>query len=175
MESGMEVKDPKKGIIDLIMKKTAFILIPKVLTHFQVTQLYVVFSQRKQLSPTNRHASFSTPDAIPSADQVRITPSLRSQRGSVWTKNKVTFDHWEAEVTFRVSGRGRMGADGLVRRHRLQQWSEFKLHLLYKRLQVNTSLRRITCLILEFASSFPSWITEMGQKIFRIIINLKSC
>lgn len=58
----------------------------------------------------------SAPDAIPSADQVRITPSLRSQRGTVWTKNRVNFEHWEAEVTFRVSGRGRMGADGLVRR-----------------------------------------------------------
>ncbi|XP_034048317.1 protein ERGIC-53 [Thalassophryne amazonica] len=55
-----------------------------------------------------------TGSAIPSADQVRITPSLRSQRGSVWTKNKVDFQHWEAEVTFRVSGRGRMGADGLA-------------------------------------------------------------
>ncbi|XP_056288874.1 protein ERGIC-53 [Pseudoliparis swirei] len=53
-------------------------------------------------------------NAIPSADQVRITPSLRSQKGSVWTKNKVNFAHWEAEVTFRVSGRGRMGADGLA-------------------------------------------------------------
>lgn len=58
----------------------------------------------------------SISDAIPSADQVRITPSLRSQRGTVWTKNKVNFEHWEAEVTFRVSGRGRMGADGLVSR-----------------------------------------------------------
>ncbi|CAF97157.1 unnamed protein product, partial [Tetraodon nigroviridis] len=55
-----------------------------------------------------------TGSAIPSADQVRITPSLRSQRGSIWTKNKVIFEHWEAEVTFRVSGRGRMGADGLA-------------------------------------------------------------
>uniref|UniRef100_H2U3A9 Lectin, mannose-binding, 1 n=1 Tax=Takifugu rubripes TaxID=31033 RepID=H2U3A9_TAKRU len=55
-----------------------------------------------------------TGSAIPSADQVRITPSLRSQRGSIWTKNKVLFEHWEAEVTFRVSGRGRMGADGLA-------------------------------------------------------------
>lgn len=55
-----------------------------------------------------------TGNAIPSLDQVRITPSLRSQRGSVWTKTKVNFQHWEAEVTFRVSGRGRMGADGLA-------------------------------------------------------------
>ncbi|XP_061553712.1 protein ERGIC-53 [Phycodurus eques] len=53
-------------------------------------------------------------NAIPSADQVRIAPSLKSQRGSVWSKNKVSFEHWEAEVTFRVSGRGRMGADGLA-------------------------------------------------------------
>ncbi|XP_013861903.1 protein ERGIC-53 [Austrofundulus limnaeus] len=53
-------------------------------------------------------------NAIPSADQVRITPSLRSQRGSVWTKNRVNFENWEAEVTFRVTGRGRMGADGLA-------------------------------------------------------------
>lgn len=68
------------------------------------------------LSPSLSPSLLSIPDAIPSADQVRITPSLRSQRGSVWTKNKVNFEHWEAEVTFRVSGRGRMGADGLVRR-----------------------------------------------------------
>ncbi|KAL0965900.1 hypothetical protein UPYG_G00287490 [Umbra pygmaea] len=53
-------------------------------------------------------------NAIPSADQVRITPSLRSQKGSVWSKNTVNFDNWEVEVTFRVSGRGRMGADGLA-------------------------------------------------------------
>lgn len=55
-----------------------------------------------------------TGNAIPSTDQVRITPSLRSQRGSVWTKNRVSIEHWEVEVTFRVSGRGRMGADGLA-------------------------------------------------------------
>lgn len=55
-----------------------------------------------------------SPDAIPSADQIRITPSLRSQRGSVWTKTPVNFEHWEAEVAFRISGRGRTGADGLV-------------------------------------------------------------
>uniref|UniRef100_A0A8C6T9E9 Lectin, mannose-binding, 1 n=1 Tax=Neogobius melanostomus TaxID=47308 RepID=A0A8C6T9E9_9GOBI len=55
-----------------------------------------------------------TGNTIPSSDQVRITPSLRSQRGSVWTKNRVNFQYWEAEVTFRVSGRGRMGADGLA-------------------------------------------------------------
>lgn len=58
----------------------------------------------------------SVPDAIPSADQIRITTSLKSQRGSVWTKNKSIFEYWEVEVTFRVTGRGRIGADGLVLR-----------------------------------------------------------
>lgn len=67
------------------------------------------------------HFPMSTfsPDAIPSSDQIRITPSLRSQKGSVWTKSPVSFEHWEAEVAFRVSGRGRMGADGLVRRGKI--------------------------------------------------------
>ncbi|XP_014425721.2 protein ERGIC-53 [Pelodiscus sinensis] len=55
-----------------------------------------------------------TGNAIPSADQIRITPSLKSQRGSVWTKNKSIFQYWEVEVTFRVTGRGRIGADGLA-------------------------------------------------------------
>ena len=34
--------------------------------------------------------------------------------GHVWSKNKNTNAHWEVELTFRVSGRGRIGADGLV-------------------------------------------------------------
>ncbi|XP_015195644.1 protein ERGIC-53 isoform X2 [Lepisosteus oculatus] len=55
-----------------------------------------------------------TGNAIPSSDQIRITPSLRSQKGSVWTKNTAAFENWEVEVTFRVSGRGRLGADGLA-------------------------------------------------------------
>ncbi|KAM4808994.1 protein ERGIC-53 [Rhinophrynus dorsalis] len=53
-------------------------------------------------------------NAIPSADQIRITPSLKSQKGSVWTKTAPSFEHWELEVTFRVTGRGRIGADGLA-------------------------------------------------------------
>lgn len=55
-----------------------------------------------------------TGNAIPSADQIRITPSLKSQRGSVWSKSVSNFEHWEIEVTFRVTGRGRIGADGLA-------------------------------------------------------------
>ncbi|KAM9329037.1 LOW QUALITY PROTEIN: protein ERGIC-53 [Gastrophryne carolinensis] len=55
-----------------------------------------------------------TGNAIPSADQIRITPSLKSQKGSVWTKTAPSFENWEVEVTFRVTGRGRIGADGLA-------------------------------------------------------------
>lgn len=53
-------------------------------------------------------------DAIASSESVRIAPSLRSQKGAVWTKEKTSFDFWEIDVAFRVSGRGRIGADGLA-------------------------------------------------------------
>nr|WBW70088.1 venom protein [Lampona murina] len=53
-------------------------------------------------------------NAIASEEMVRITPSLRSKKGSIWTKNKTTFDWWQIEVVFRVNGRGRLGADGFA-------------------------------------------------------------
>ena len=53
-------------------------------------------------------------NAIASEEMVRITPSLRSKKGSVWTKTKTNFEWWEVELVFRVNGRGRIGADGLA-------------------------------------------------------------
>lgn len=35
--------------------------------------------------------------------------------GAIWSKNPTKFDWWTIEINFRVSGRGRIGADGLVR------------------------------------------------------------
>lgn len=55
-----------------------------------------------------------TGNAIASQESVRITPSLRSQKGSIWSKSATAFDWWEAEIHFRVTGRGRIGADGLA-------------------------------------------------------------
>ena len=52
--------------------------------------------------------------AIPSDEQVRVTPSLKDQRGGLWAKTKTSTEYWEIEVFFRVSGRGRVGGDGLV-------------------------------------------------------------
>ncbi|CAK9827423.1 Protein ERGIC-53 [Anthophora retusa] len=53
-------------------------------------------------------------NAIASAENVRVAPSLRSQKGAIWVKQPVTFDWWEVELIFRVTGRGRIGADGLA-------------------------------------------------------------
>lgn len=53
-------------------------------------------------------------DAIASSENVRVAPSLRSQKGAIWTKQKTTFDWWEIDISFRISGRGRVGADGLA-------------------------------------------------------------
>merc|ERR1712002_141017 len=52
--------------------------------------------------------------AIASDESIRITPSLRSKKGYVWASNQSNFVNWEIEVSFRVSGRGRVGADGLA-------------------------------------------------------------
>ncbi|XP_067871245.1 protein ERGIC-53-like [Heterodontus francisci] len=52
--------------------------------------------------------------ALPSSERIRVVPSMRSQSGSVWTKNNVAFENWEVEVAFRISGRNRIGADGLA-------------------------------------------------------------
>ncbi|XP_033109456.1 protein ERGIC-53-like [Anneissia japonica] len=34
--------------------------------------------------------------------------------GFIWNKYQTPYDHWEVEVVFRVTGRGRIGADGLA-------------------------------------------------------------
>ncbi|ALC43458.1 ergic53 [Drosophila busckii] len=53
-------------------------------------------------------------NAIASAESVRVAPSLRSQKGAIWTKSQTSFDWWDVEIVFRVTGRGRIGADGLA-------------------------------------------------------------
>ncbi|KAF7268601.1 lectin, mannose binding protein ergic53 [Rhynchophorus ferrugineus] len=53
-------------------------------------------------------------NAIASSESVRLAPSLRSQKGAIWTKNPVNFDSWEVDIAFRISGRGRIGADGMA-------------------------------------------------------------
>ncbi|XP_065166680.1 protein ERGIC-53 [Atheta coriaria] len=53
-------------------------------------------------------------NAIASAENVRIAPSLRSQKGAIWTKNPINFDYWDVDLSFRITGRGRIGADGLA-------------------------------------------------------------
>ncbi|KAJ8912854.1 hypothetical protein NQ315_007986 [Exocentrus adspersus] len=53
-------------------------------------------------------------NAIASSENVRIAPSLRSQKGAIWTKQPINFGWWEVDIAFRVTGRGRIGADGLA-------------------------------------------------------------
>ncbi|CAF1190574.1 unnamed protein product, partial [Rotaria sordida] len=52
--------------------------------------------------------------AIASDEQIRVTPSIRSQIGWLWSKNTMTADTWLLEVKLRVTGRGRLGADGMA-------------------------------------------------------------
>ena len=46
---------------------------------------------------------------------MRTLISITFFTGYVWAKNVNTNPHWEVELTFKVSGRGRVGADGLVK------------------------------------------------------------
>ncbi|GLV39697.1 ergic53 [Carabus blaptoides fortunei] len=53
-------------------------------------------------------------NTIASSENVRIVPSLRSQKGAIWTRQPTNFEWWEVDIVFRVTGRGRVGADGLA-------------------------------------------------------------
>ncbi|KAH7638832.1 protein ergic-53-like protein [Dermatophagoides farinae] len=53
-------------------------------------------------------------NAIASEELVRITPSLHSKKGQLWSKLATTFEWWEVDLIFRVTGKGRIGADGLA-------------------------------------------------------------
>ncbi|XP_053621298.1 protein ERGIC-53 [Plodia interpunctella] len=53
-------------------------------------------------------------NAIASGESVRLAPSLRSQKGAIWSKQPLNFDWWEVDIMFKVTGRGRIGADGLA-------------------------------------------------------------
>ncbi|XP_061170528.1 protein ERGIC-53-like [Saccostrea echinata] len=51
-------------------------------------------------------------DAVADDDYIRLTPYRRSMRGWIWTTLKTNFNQWSVECVFKVSGRGRSGADG---------------------------------------------------------------
>lgn len=55
-----------------------------------------------------------TGDAVADKEQLRLAPSMRSRRGLAWNKRMmVESDHFEIHVAFRVTGQGRIGADGI--------------------------------------------------------------
>jgi len=53
-------------------------------------------------------------DSVPGTDQVRLVPSLRDKSGGVWSKYNFPNEQWQVEVVFRIHGRGKVGADGMV-------------------------------------------------------------
>ncbi|XP_068129707.1 protein ERGIC-53-like [Hyperolius riggenbachi] len=53
-------------------------------------------------------------DAIPGPDEIRLVPSLKNHRGAAWTINSASFPHWEVEISFRIAGHGRNGAEGMA-------------------------------------------------------------
>lgn len=55
-----------------------------------------------------------TGDAIASSEQLRLAPSMRSRKGIAWNKKQFLYDHFEVETALKITGQGRIGADGLA-------------------------------------------------------------
>lgn len=61
-------------------------------------------------------------DAIASGEQLRLAPSMRSRKGLAWNKRQfIASDHFELEVALKVTGQGRIGADGMALWYTSQQ------------------------------------------------------
>ncbi|VDM59818.1 unnamed protein product [Angiostrongylus costaricensis] len=54
-------------------------------------------------------------DAIASQDQLRLAPSMRSRKGIAWNKRPmVESENFQVDVSLKVTGQGRIGADGMA-------------------------------------------------------------
>lgn len=63
-----------------------------------------------------------TGDAIASGEQLRLAPSMRSRKGIAWNKRPMAeSDHFEIDAAFKITGQGRIGADGLAIWYTAQQ------------------------------------------------------
>jgi len=53
-------------------------------------------------------------DAVASTDQIRLCPSLRDKWGGIFSTRKYGKGDFQVELSFKIHGRGKIGADGLV-------------------------------------------------------------
>ena len=53
-------------------------------------------------------------DAVASTDQIRLCPSLRDKWGGIFSTRKYDKGDFQVELSFKIHGRGKIGADGLV-------------------------------------------------------------
>ncbi|XP_059058959.1 protein ERGIC-53 [Achroia grisella] len=97
------------------------LIILSILVHVNTQQVHRRFEYKYSFKPPYlAQKDGSVPfweyggNAIASGESVRLAPSLRSQKGAIWTKQPINFDWWEVDVMFKVTGRGRIGADGLA-------------------------------------------------------------
>ena len=84
---------------------------PSMLVFWRVTMFFLRFEYKFSFKPPYlAQKDGSVPfwsydgNAIASAENVRVTPSLRSQKGRIWSKEMTNFEFWEVELTFRVTG-----------------------------------------------------------------------
>ena len=58
-----------------------------------------------------------------------MCPSIKSRKGWVWAKNAYSHPHWMIDVSLKVTGRLKHGADGMVCQHSARLLTTFTLLL----------------------------------------------
>jgi len=53
-------------------------------------------------------------DVIVEQDSIHLTEDIKSKKGYIWNRSPLTMKDWEVDLEFKISGAGRLGADGLA-------------------------------------------------------------
>ena len=111
---------------------------------------------------------FCATDTVPGDERVRVVPSLKAKRGAVWSLSKFPHEEWKVEMWFRITGRGIMGADGLV--------SDCQLHKVesyYNSLNTLIKFDKMKTSGIGFHPSILYTVMEFYHQIIYIILRPK--
>ncbi|VDK53705.1 unnamed protein product [Cylicostephanus goldi] len=86
---------------------------------WKIDRIVVLDTTRNKTANRNYRASGETiqvsGDAIASGEQLRLAPSMRSRKGIVWNKRPMQeSENFQVDVSLKVAGQGRIGADGMA-------------------------------------------------------------
>ncbi|XP_018414421.1 PREDICTED: protein ERGIC-53-like [Nanorana parkeri] len=96
-------------------------ILPKVIQHIEEVPAHRTFEYKYSFKGPHITLPDGTlpfweklGDAIAGPDEIRLVPSIKNHKGSVWTRSTSNFTNWEMEVSIRISGHGPNGAEGMA-------------------------------------------------------------